>query len=772
MPTFKGTKSTKSKEPKDPKDHKYAKYRLPTILEAVPEKPILPPYTELNPSMDLDEYPKILPNYTEVPSSFSLLLPPQLSALTTHKILQLPPSEILKTLSLSSGKNNNIIKITDTINIVFDIHTGTLKEITSILPDDTDIGNILSQFNIPIPEIIKWLNRNHIIIYSCKNIGTLLIIDSKEVIDEYPDCISCILFEKVNINDNFDIKVIVNLKYEDSYIKKSDLLDVIFTNMNNFWIIIKQGDDIHLINYYKSKKDVLLSKNSSDYSYSVFIIKDYTFICSMWSLYDISPEVVYVLAYDKDKNVFIQQYTTVIVIDDKQEKHSIELYSVDTRFHNCGKYLSFCANYNISIFSLLFEVENKEKHFYTGVMALTQPDANQKTKIKLDFSQKTILSKEISDIDAQLMIYNIMEKTEASIIKEEKIRSQKILYEKKKYMANKQLENDKKELERREKKAKDIADKLLEEEEHLTLKKNKIQLKKNKDKEKQKNEKLVLIQEKLEKEKLEQEKLEQEKLVQEKLEKEKLEQEKLEKEKLEHEKLVQEKLEQEKLEKEKLEQEKLEQEKLEKEKLVHKKVKQVEPYKKLILKTNKREVKIPVIDTIPLTSISNDISTHIDNDISNHIDNDKTHIDYHISNEIDFKTSTYTLYYIFIHYMTMINSNVANALVFAQSQEHYNDLLVINRFYVMYALDILIINHKDIIELKNFIDLQKDKNFTISAIYGSYLPILYSTILNEIGFLFNAFNKDIEIKPLDKLKDYDTLVVKLLDDYIETHTDN
>jgi len=79
-----------------------------------------------------------------------------------------------------------------------------------------------------------------------------------------------------------------------------------------------------------------------------------------------------------------------------------------------------------------------------------------------------------------LIIYNIMEKTEDTIIKQEQIRSQTILKKKKQYIANKQLEHAKKELERREKEAKDIADKLLEEEETATLKKKNIQLKKNK----------------------------------------------------------------------------------------------------------------------------------------------------------------------------------------------------------------------------------------------------------------------------------------------------
>ena len=145
---------------------------------------------------------------------------------------------------------------------------------------------------------------------------------------------------------------------------------------------------------------------------------------------------------------------------------------------------------------------------------------------------------------------------------------------------------------------------------------------------------------------------------------------------------------------------------------------------------------------------------------------------YYTSNEIKMQTHPNSLYFIFIHYMFMINPIVANEIVNSQSAQHYNELIYIHRFYVMYVIDILVIYNNNIVNIKNIIDSFKDKDmdkdFSISAIYGSYLPILYSLILNEIGFEFNALNK----KPLDKLKDYDTLVLKILDDYIETHTDN
>ena len=64
-------------------------------------------------------------------------------------------------------------------------------------------------------------------------------------------------------------------------------------------------------------------------------------------------------------------------------------------------------------------------------------------------------------------------------------------------------------------------------------------------------------------------------------------------------------------------------------------------------------------------------------------------------------------------------------------------------------------------------DTNKQIDYPISAIYGSFLPIIYSSILNDIGLPCNPFSKYIE--PL-KMIDYDTMNVKLLDDYVETHT--
>jgi hypothetical protein len=84
----------------------------------------------------------------------------------------------------------------------------------------------------------------------------------------------------------------------------------------------------------------------------------------------------------------------------------------------------------------------------------------------------------------------------------------------------------------------------------------------------------------------------------------------------------------------------------------------------------------------------------------------------------------------------------------------------------MHVLDIMVINHPNILNIKNIIDNNKYNKSDISAIYGSYLPIIYTNILNSIGFSYNAFSK--YDKPLCEV-DCDTMSIKILDDYIDNH---
>ena len=154
---------------------------------------------------------------------------------------------------------------------------------------------------------------------------------------------------------------------------------------------------------------------------------------------------------------------------------------------------------------------------------------------------------------------------------------------------------------------------------------------------------------------------------------------------------------------------------------------------------------------------------------------------YYSSKSLVLNNSDHTTYYEFIYYMTMYNPALALDINYAKSIYQYNSLLFNNRSCVMNILDILVMKNPHILYLKNIMhpdienkdnhshkELQKE-GFTISAIYGSILPIIYSLLLNDIGYMFNAFGTNNNL--LNKLKDYDTLVLKLLDDYEETDTD-
>jgi len=69
----------------------------------------------------------------------------------------------------------------------------------------------------------------------------------------------------------------------------------------------------------------------------------------------------------------------------------IILYSKDKRLSHSGKYLSHCVNYNISMFSLLLEIENNIKTFYTGIISLLSTIASPFFK-KSPFMYKTFLA--------------------------------------------------------------------------------------------------------------------------------------------------------------------------------------------------------------------------------------------------------------------------------------------------------------------------------------------------------------------------------------------
>ena len=61
-------------------------------------------------------------------------------------------------------------------------------------------------------------------------------------------------------------------------------------------------------------------------------------------------------------------------------------------------------------------------------------------------------------------------------------------------------------------------------------------------------------------------------------------------------------------------------------------------------------------------------------------------------------------------------------------------LMYKNRITIMYALDMLVINNIHILSIKKKMYENKVNGYTMSAIYGSVLPVIYSLILNEIGY--------------------------------------
>ena len=776
MPTFKGTKKDKQVDSKI-ENYNYENANANANAKLPPRKPILPPAYE-----NIDKSP----------------------------LDQLIPKEQLllsQSLILNSGMKTDTMKICETINIVFDKITGNIIDIISIMCDDTDNGYHPELFKVPIPDIIKLFKKKYIIGKSTTQIGTLLAIKPFDELndgsnDGSNDYLSFIIFEKINANDNFDIKVIVNLKYNDIYIKQYELLDVIFVNMNNFWVVLKKDDGIHLIYYYKSKDD-LIYKNSSKYSHTNIIIKDiecyefvktFTFICTMWTTYDITPSTIYLLVHDENYQVLILQYAIKY-----NSIPNIELYSVDPKLYHYGKYVSFCANYNISIFSILLELDNHNKCFYTGIMSLSQIDKDRKTQITLEFSQNTTFPTTVSNIEAQLLIYNIMEKTELSIIKEENIKIQKKIKEKK-------YNDIKKELERKDKEAEDNANKLLQEYE---LKNKKSKNKKQKTIQIQQIEKKIIPNTNTNTITA---------IVPQSLEVKSLEVKSLEVKSIDNEpfhtvvKRNSIPIKSTMIDfKRKQPLTKINEAEINTKKSLNKKVSfQIKADKVEVnaettspssINDMKVEVEVKTEDLVPTTIQEVEVKVKTESaapiqevmveaeaeaeaeaetqivSAENKTSENYTYYNppdiniplYYNSNMIELKNSTHTLYYKFIYYITMINEELANLIIFSHSLEEYNEILFINRFWVMYAIDLLVIENENILALKKIMDETEVKDFNISAIYGSFLPIIYSKILSEIGYVFNPF---VNHKNPLNMVDCDTMVLKLLDDYIESHTDN
>ena len=675
---------------------------------------------------------------------------------------QLPPSKPIlpsENFVITPSSPICIMKIGVDTDMIFDKKSDLIKYI--VINSDCYANKISGRhaINIPIPAELKGLKRQHIEYISTIDIGTICAIKTIHLVGEKftkkdidPEAVSFILFERVNEYDNFDIRILDNLNYNDSIIKMSELLDIVFSNINRFWIVIKKEDVLHLLYYYNLDTT---QKYLCDYEYDDKIINSlnnidlikYTFICTMYSIYDITPSMIYILVCDINKTVFILQYTVEMYEFNTEEidsvfKPLIELYSIDTRLTEAGKYNSFCANYNISIFSIVLELGNGEKTFYTGMIELTKPDGNNKTQIKLEFTKNDTFPKQINDYDAQLMIYTIMKQTEASVKLEEFELKQSKLKEK-------QEKEMKIEKELKETKAMMVINELLKEEEKEANQKSKKQKQERKRTEKERLEKERLEKERLEKERLEKERLEQEHLILKKKYNEMKATQRLQKQKI----LIEKQKEKQKDKKEKQKEKNLLKNKTKlEEKTIVKQVEPIEPVKQV--ETVKQVEPIELVKPVE----------HIDYEYIDIVEQeDEPMVTQQLYNLNELNITHYSTNNLFLHFMSMINPNLIIDLQRAKNYQHYSDLLYLNQDFVMAAMDMILIIHPEIQSIKHIMDRRQEKGFPITAIYGSILPILYSILLNEIGYIYNAFGTS---KPLDKLKDYDTLSLKLLtDDY-------
>ena len=255
-------------------------------------------------------------------------------------------SEIIKlqqAFLYTGNVDNRIIKCGDHVNFNFDTNTGNFNSITD--------GAYLI-----VPEELIWLKAKYIIFKSVNEIGGIFVIKDEMPKDDYPDAVSFIIVEKITFTDRLNLKIIVKLNINDTYIKSKDLLGVIYSNINSFWIILKingeNEDEFRLVYYYiPDYKALDIETGSQDYSSYTDIIIKHRFIVSLWSTYNITPSVVYMIVC-KDDKVIILQYT---ILNYKSLFPKIFLYDIDTNLYDKGKYLSYSINYNISLF-LLFHL--------------------------------------------------------------------------------------------------------------------------------------------------------------------------------------------------------------------------------------------------------------------------------------------------------------------------------------------------------------------------------------------------------------------------------
>jgi len=632
----------------------------------------------------------------------------------------------LKEIIYNGNTDHRIIKCGDHVIFNFNKDTGDFISIT-------DGAYIIT------PLELKYLNSKDIIFKSVTEIGGIFIIKNEIMPeDDYPDAVSFIVVEKVNFTDRLSLKIIVKLTFDDIFIKKKDLLGVIYSNLNSFWVILKsegRGEkQFRLVYYYRPDYKALdIKTDSEEYLYTDISIKK-GFICALWSTFNITPSVVYMITYDENDNIIILQYT---ILNNKSLFPKIFLYDTDTTLYDRGKYLSYCVNYNISIFSVILELPNKEKCFYTGIVSLTDPDKFKHSEIKLEITDMNTLQSNISLLQCETIIYKIMRDTEINMIK-------MTLLENRKDLEYKKMVKSINDRELKEKIAKDTSDKLLAEENAKKEKEEKAK------KEKEEKDKKEIIKKQIAEAKL------------------------LEEESKRHEEAKRisdindiknmvkclldniinsgiDKVTETDIFIEKVLANVMDiilDKVIDKHIFIEKK-----NFKKLQKLENKKAVETLVETPV---EIANSIETPVETPIETTTVETPSEPKFLNTTEIEDNIKN-----IFIHNMYAINPQIAEALKNAKTKDIYVSLLFNNRFIVMHEIDNIVINHPYILKIKEILDNKISVSFDIKALYGSYLAIIYSLVLNSIGYPFNPFSK--YENPLYEV-DIDTMSISFLSD--------
>ena len=648
-----------------------------------------------------------------------------------------------------SKKNIQFISVRfgDNVNLNFDRPTGKVASIT-----DTKIVNT-------IPKEMDWLNLQDVLIksnnnmntntnninqkmYSSNEIGGILAVKPDEMLmDDYPDAVSFIIMEKINEADRVKINIIITLKIDDTYIKKNEIIDIIYSNINGFWVILKHHVGCcRLVYYYKPDYKALgIETESEEYSYTDAII-NHTFICSLWTTFNISPSVLYIISYDENYQILILQFT---VANYKSLFPEIILYDdINKVLYDKGQYLGFCVNNNISAFSVILKKSETEKAFYTGILALTNPDENKHTKIRLEFTDEHILNPNLNLLQCKQLIHKNMRETELFIIKCTLLENKEI--------------DERKELFKKEKLAEENFRKILEEE----------AAEKAADKAAEEKQKIIDFNKK---------------------------------------KKIEESI---RIAKEAIEAKRILEEAESKRLIMYNDVNYIINY---LLDNVMDKVTIPVpvpeidseIDTVIDTVIDNIMSKILDNIMSKTVKlfyyniikkkanecNTITTNEFTNTNTITTTTTTtntdtiepkqlilkkpilelqiqpnpesFDIQYVFRNNLYLLYPSIAYALENAPTKDIYISILINERDSIMIIIDNLVITHPYIIKIKNIIYNRISNKIDVTAIYGSYLSIIYSLVLNSIGFSFNPFSK--YEKPLYEV-DIDTMSISFLSD--------